>query len=157
MTDKNDAMLMVENGIDGRAGIPLDKVASFLGSSPGVDIVVDNAYVSRLHARIDLEGRRFTIRDLGSKNGTLLNGDRLNEHGRPLRDGDGIELAGGQVVLRFMERAATPALEAVPGAPTSGVVVDSASREVWVRESQVNPLLSHKEFDVLNLIYERAG
>ena len=59
---------------------------------PDVDISIFQAYesgVSRLHANIDIGDSQVTIKDLGSANGTRLNGRRLDPHKElPLKNGD---------------------------------------------------------------------
>ena len=157
MTANAEAMLLVEKGVEGQTGVPLDKDSFVVGNAPDADFVVSNPYVSRLHARIDREGARFIVRYLQSRNGTSVNGDRIGDDGRELRDGDRIELAGGQVALRFKERTVTLALDAVPETPAGDLTVDARAREVWVRGDHVQPPLSRKEFDVLNLLCERTG
>jgi hypothetical protein len=61
------------------------------------DVVLPDPRVSRYHAQIDCQGGAFTLRDLGSRNGTRV-GDRPLVEG-PLRPGDTIYLGG--VPLRF--------------------------------------------------------
>jgi hypothetical protein len=59
-----------------------------------------NAYVSRRHATITRNGRRYEITDLGSDNGTFVNDARLPAHkARVLRNGDRIRV--GRIVLQF--------------------------------------------------------
>ena len=60
-------------------------------------LVVDDPNVSRSHAEIRPQGTGFRIVDLGSTNGTRVNGERIGE--RQLADGDRIEV--GPLVLRF--------------------------------------------------------
>ncbi len=73
--------------------------------------------VSRHHARITLEGVEFVLNDLGSNNGTLLNGVRIERE--PLCSGD--EIVVGARTLRFVELNEEPPTAAahpvVPGAP----------------------------------------
>lgn len=60
-------------------------------------------FVSRNHARLEEIQRRYQIVDLGSANGTFVNGERLVPHApRPLRNGD--RLRFGRVVLQFRLR-----------------------------------------------------
>ena len=164
MTEEPFARLIVEKGIDGLSEIPLNQTAYQLGSAKDADVVLDNASVSRLHAQIIHHGGRFQIRDLGSKNGTFVNGTRVGADNQPLRNGDRVELPLDQMVLTFKERSGTltlalpkivvaPPPEAVEG----DIVVDSGSREVWVRGDKVEPALSRKEFDILNILYEKVG
>lgn len=49
-----------------------------LGRSPGTDIHLDNPSVSRRHARVLFENGAWIIEDLGSRNGTKLNGEQIN-------------------------------------------------------------------------------
>ena len=157
MPDVREASLVVEKGMQGVRAITLAKAACVLGSSPEADVVVANPYVSRLHARIGVRDGRFHIGDLGSRNGTFVNGSRLGRDGLILKNGDRVELAAGQVVLRFHETSVTLTLEAALRASTGGMVVDPGSRDVWVRGALVEPPLSRKEFDVLDLLFRRAG
>ncbi len=116
----------------------------------------DNPFISRLHAQIVQEGERFRIRDLDSRNGTYVNGNRISGEGHILRSGDRIELAEGQVVLKFRTRGTTLTLQSPAGADGS-LLVDGKSREVWVEGTALETPLSRKEFDVLNLLYEKRG
>ena len=49
-----------------------------LGRSPSTDVHVDNPSVSRRHARVFLENGVWMLEDLGSRNGTKLNGEQIN-------------------------------------------------------------------------------
>src|SRR5262245_13818673 len=52
-----------------------------LGRSSGCDFVVKDASISRRHAQITFKGGKMGIRDLGSRNGTYLNAERVDECG----------------------------------------------------------------------------
>ena len=69
-----------------------------IGRLPDNDIAIQDQQVSRNHATIAWEGNQFVIHDLGSGNGTTVNGTRLTGP-CPLRDGDVIGL--GDVILTF--------------------------------------------------------
>ncbi|MGC9359390.1 MAG: protein kinase domain-containing protein [Anaerolineae bacterium] len=74
------------------------------GGAQAVNLDLDfydpKGYISRNHALITVEGRRCTIRDLDSTNGTFVNNERLQPRSaRLLRAGDIIRM--GRVVLRF--------------------------------------------------------
>ena len=60
---------------------------------------VDARGVSRHHARIVADGDRFTLEDLGSKNGTFLHGRRLDGPAE-IQDGDRFELGRTTLVFR---------------------------------------------------------
>jgi class 3 adenylate cyclase len=64
-----------------------------IGRAPDNAIVVQNASVSRRHARIRHEGGRWLVEDLGTKNGTLKNGKRI-EAPEALGEGDEIAVPG---------------------------------------------------------------
>ena len=83
--------------------IPLDRDVVILGRALEADIRLNDSKVSRLHARIDVEvdrnsgDRAFRIKDLGSTNGTLLNGQLVVES--LLNNGDKILI--GDHLFRF--------------------------------------------------------
>ena len=155
MADRR-SMLVVEKGIPELKVIPLEQQVYWLGASSSADVFIDNSYVSRMHAQIVEEAGRHRIRDLGSKNGTFVNGARLDDAGRLLEVGDRIELAEGQVVMRFQVRGVT--LSQVPtGRVDDDLYVDPKSRDVWVGGKQLAPPVSRKEFDVLNLLFRKRG
>jgi predicted component of type VI protein secretion system len=59
-----------------------------IGREPGNGIILENLLVSGHHARIDQAGKDYILTDLQSKNGTLVNGERITS--TKLRDGDQI-------------------------------------------------------------------
>lgn len=77
------------------------------GTMPDVDLTSYAAYrmgVSRRHALLTLKNRTLQIIDLGSSNGTMVNGVKLAPHQpRPLKDGDMIAL--GKMSLRVIFQA----------------------------------------------------
>jgi pSer/pThr/pTyr-binding forkhead associated (FHA) protein len=75
----------------------LAKASVTLGRATINEIVLLDSRVSRHHARIDKGDTGFTLVDLGSSNGTLLNGKRVTSS--PLAPGDVIKL--GDTILRF--------------------------------------------------------
>jgi pSer/pThr/pTyr-binding forkhead associated (FHA) protein len=79
-----------------------------IGRSSINDIVLPDTNVSRAHVRLDCGPDGVTAVDLGSANGTRVNGSRINRH--TLAPGD--VLAVGQTTLRF--EAAAPEAEFVP-------------------------------------------
>jgi len=86
---------------------PIRRARTLIGRRGGkepVDLDLDyydpQGYISRNHARVSVNRRRYHLIDLDSANGTYVNGQRLTPRvPRPLRDEDRIRL--GQVVLRF--------------------------------------------------------
>jgi hypothetical protein len=71
-------------------------VLTTIGRTPDNQIVVPVREVSRRHAEIVLTERGYVLKDLGSPNGTFVNGERITEH--PLHDDDRLAM-GGQVFV----------------------------------------------------------
>ena len=92
-----------------------------LGRDPEAEVVIDvaAAVVSRRHAEVRKDGEQFSITDLKSFNGTLVNGQRITG-AVTLFDGDQIQLGVGGPELRLVDPAhPAPAHRAIqPGAPT---------------------------------------
>ena len=59
-----------------------------IGRLPDNTIVIDNSAVSSHHVRVQREGPQFVVEDLGSTNGTFVNGEKITK--KPLRHGDTI-------------------------------------------------------------------
>ncbi|WP_183298530.1 FHA domain-containing protein [Cupriavidus alkaliphilus] len=92
-------------------------------------------YLSRRHAHIYLKGGIPFVEDLGSTNGTFVNGKRLADHGVPLDDGDLIAFGGNHFVYQAQVRydgagdaTATRSLLQPPDTPdTPGTPASSAA------------------------------
>ncbi len=76
---------------------------NILGRDPSASVRIDDETVSRRHARIIVTSRDATIEDLGSKNGTFVEGRRTGGKPVPLADGDQIQV--GSVFLTFRVRS----------------------------------------------------
>ncbi|HQN04015.1 MAG TPA: FHA domain-containing protein [Anaerolineaceae bacterium] len=70
---------------------PIVKADTIIGREAGDDIIIKDPEISRKHARIFLQGANYFIEDLGSTNGTSVNGARI-QIASPLRVGDVIKL-----------------------------------------------------------------
>ncbi len=82
-------------------GYSLAEGENTLGRGADVDIRIDSEWVSRLHARIFVDGSTAHIEDLGSKNGTYLRGERLAGRAE-LHDGDEISVGRGVMTMKFV-------------------------------------------------------
>lgn len=73
------ALLIVRRGPNTGARFLLDADVTVAGRHPEADIFLDDVTVSRKHAAFLRSGRSFSVRDLGSLNGTFMAGDRIAE------------------------------------------------------------------------------
>jgi pSer/pThr/pTyr-binding forkhead associated (FHA) protein len=71
-----------------------------IGRSPECDVFLDDVTVSRRHAELTREGETFSIRDLGSLNGTYVNRKRIESV--VLEDDDEVQI--GKYRLTFLQR-----------------------------------------------------
>lgn len=87
-------------GRDGQAHV-LSAIRTTFGRKPGSTIILaGDSYVSGVHAEIVYEDERFRLTDLGSTNGTVMNGRRISAHApQPLKDGD--EVVFGRTAFTF--------------------------------------------------------
>jgi pSer/pThr/pTyr-binding forkhead associated (FHA) protein len=82
--------------------IPLDSTLMTIGRGLNNDIILEDSRVSRNHAQLRYRSRRFWLTDLGSTNGTFINGEPVTE--RALRDGDVVSLGGLELTFRQTDR-----------------------------------------------------
>ena len=87
---------------------PLEKPETSIGRDPKNSICINEHWISREHCLLKKEGERFKIIDLGSHNGTFVNGTPVKEH--LLQHEDRIGFAGAMFL--FLEREVDAAVEA---------------------------------------------
>lgn len=78
---------------------PVSGESFTIGREPGNGIVINDPEISRKHARVWLQGNSYSIEDLGSTNGTFVNGVRLTAP-HSLRPGEVVAL-GEQISLAY--------------------------------------------------------
>lgn len=86
-------------GIEGQTFVPSGP-RTLIGRLPECEVFLDDVTVSRRHAEILREDDRFTIRDLGSLNGTFVNRRRVES--AELTDDDEVQI--GKYRLTFLQR-----------------------------------------------------
>ncbi len=79
-----------------------DKRSVLFGTHASADVVVQDPSVSRLHARVDVEAQDYVLHDLGSTNGTRINGIRIRE--ACLDDGTVFSLGATQIKFRVLDQ-----------------------------------------------------
>ena len=133
----------------GRSLLPLGSSRSTVGSSAESDLVIDDQSVSRTHLLLEHLGEAWFVEDLGSRNGTYVNGQRITGR-RVVRPGDEIRLGVARVVLRGVVSGGGPATSLVDEPP----VLTRRERDVLVALCQ--PLLSGDPFTEPSSIREIA-
>jgi pSer/pThr/pTyr-binding forkhead associated (FHA) protein len=124
MQSKGSYRLTVRQGpLPGKL-IELAKESLTLGRDVNNDIVVNDAEVSRTHARLTRQMDGYVIEDLGSTNGTFINGQRLTGP-KLLRAGDMLGL-GETVVMEVNVMRDPEATVVVPPSATAAPVMGSA-------------------------------
>jgi hypothetical protein len=87
-----DAWLIAERGGDLEQGARFDLIGGLsIGRSKDADVQIDDRYASGIHARVFARRDRYFVEDMGSTNGTLLNGATLKGEAE-LIDGDTVQI-----------------------------------------------------------------
>jgi pSer/pThr/pTyr-binding forkhead associated (FHA) protein len=92
------ALLVVKRGPSSGARFLLDSELTTAGRHPDSDIFLDDITVSRRHVVVEHDGEGYTLRDVGSLNGTYVNRKRVDE--AQLRDRDEVQI--GRFRLTFV-------------------------------------------------------
>jgi hypothetical protein len=145
-------LLMVEGPWPGQR-IFIDQPVLLLGRDEQCDVVIADRQVSRHHARIHLEGDRYVLEDMESKNGTFVNGQELHEP-HLLQDGDEIQIAFC-CKLTFVGAEATAPV--IFDEQLHGLRMDLESKRVWVAGQELDPPLSPAQYRLLELLYQEPG
>ena len=88
-----------------------------VGRGTDVDFVLTDTMASRRHVRLTKDGPAWVAEDLGSRNGTLVNGQRVQRQG--LKDGDLLRVGGTELIFRD---------EASPAAAPKALVVPAVAK-----------------------------
>jgi len=91
MTPLAPARLVWERADGSRAEFPIAAPVTSIGRSEDADIIIDEPLVSRIHARIERQGDRYVVFDVGSTNLTQVNGEVVVQ--QELRAGDELRFA----------------------------------------------------------------
>jgi HD-GYP domain-containing protein (c-di-GMP phosphodiesterase class II)/pSer/pThr/pTyr-binding forkhead associated (FHA) protein len=86
-----------------------------VGRTPNLEIVLDDSSVSRRHAEVAYTDEGWVVRDLGSTNGTLVNGVRVGRTGKRLRGDEIVQVGDVQLIVTQLRDAAPQGSDAVFG------------------------------------------
>ncbi len=95
-------VLVVKRGPDVGAKYLLDKDVTHVGRHPESEIFLDDITVSRRHAEFVRDGSAYTVKDVGSLNGTYVNRERIDD--AVLSSGDEVQI--GKFKLLFLSTGA---------------------------------------------------
>jgi hypothetical protein len=147
------AMLMEVEGPSPGKRFFLEQAELTIGRDETCDLVIPERQVSRQHARIRHEGGRHILEDLGSKNGTFVNGSEVVEP-HPLQDGDEIQIAlCCKLTFVGVDATAPVVLEEA----FHGLRLNVESKRVWVAGKELAPPLSLAQYRLLELLYQEPG
>jgi pSer/pThr/pTyr-binding forkhead associated (FHA) protein len=106
------ATIVVVSGAAEGCEYPLQSDRVTMGRGPGVDLAFDDSCMSRQHVALELASKGYRLRDLGSTNGVLLNGSRVQVG--DLKHGDRFEI--GEHVFQYVldEREQAPRVYSLP-------------------------------------------
>jgi pSer/pThr/pTyr-binding forkhead associated (FHA) protein len=95
------------------SGFPLAMGPATIGRGAEADLRIDDTYISRKHCQLLVRDDQVVLRDLNSHNGTLVNGQPIQE--KVLKPGDKIQLGQTEMMLQLEEK---PPAEVKIGEPT---------------------------------------
>ena len=134
----------------------LNQESMTLGRDDVCDIVIPERQISRQHVRIYHADAQYYLEDLESRNGTWLNGQRI-EGIHELHDGDEVHLAM-TIRMRFIGSGATAPLPfELPKHIGGKLRLDRESRRVFIGDEEIDPPLSLPQYRLLELLYVSTG
>ena len=125
---EEDMPVLTLDGPDGQHRFGMVGDSLVLGRSQDADIHVTANGISRRHLRVRLQGRQFVVEDLGSQNGTTLNGKRITKPVR-YKKGDVIGVVDYQITLGFLADEEDELEEAAPMAVDRSMAGNAAYLE----------------------------
>ena len=129
--------------------------ALVIGRDGSCEIVVQDRQVSRYHASLMPSSEGVILEDLDYKNGTFVNGQRINES-MVMQDGDLIQIALAQHFVYLSSDATMPLDTNIASSeePVYSLHMDNRSRRVWVKRQELIPPLSVQQFRLLHVLFE---
>jgi len=154
-------MLIIETGCLAGQRWLLDRDVVIIGREPNsCDLIIPERQISRRHAKIERTPAGFLLTDLGSKNGTSVNGSLLSAP-HLLQDGDEIMLALSVKLVFVGSDETTPlnahSLSKAKPAKRCGIYIDKQSRRVFVAGQEIDPPLSLQQYRLLEALVDARG
>lgn len=137
------------------AMITLHTLPYRMGRGTANQLRIEHPDISRRHACVHLVDDYYFVEDLGSRNGTLVNGARLAEgERRRLQDGDTLQLASA-LSMEFVDPFATRRQTEVRPLRVHGIWLDTAAQVVLLGSQRIT--LPLPQYRLLAMLYARPG
>lgn len=133
---------------------PLNGAETVIGRLPECEIQLNANTVSRKHARVLQEGKSFFLEDLGSGNGTFLNGKQISTK-VAIADGDRIKF--GNMLVRFEGNEPAPTQRPVPPTPQRRPKIEEDNFASPEEAGQTISLLDDDADDIDDIIQGGVG
>jgi DNA-binding response OmpR family regulator len=147
---------LIQDGEHAGKAVELSAFPFTIGRSRDCSYVLDSTEISRLHAQLTRDHLNIYLEDMGSTNGTFVNGRRL-QRGETyrLRAGDVVSFA--QVCQWVFDDPATTAQVDLVKVTTPGLDLDIDAARVTVGGAPLYPPLSPNQFALLALLVQNPG
>lgn len=146
--------LQLEHPINEQSEFLLNLGPNIVGREDPANIILPFPQISRRHARIDYEDFTCFVADLGSTNGTFVNGVQIFSEPVAIEPDDYI-VFGAAVTVQFADPSSTPQVQRI--GRLKGIWIDGETKTVWVDALPVKPPLSVSQFALLQLLYDANG
>lgn len=148
-------VLYVREGTLAGQSLNIETDDYMIGRGSTCDLTLPERQVSRYHAQILQQDDGYVLKDLGSRNGTHLNGEPVTGT-VPLHDGDEIQIAFA-VKMVFIGTDATIPLTFEPPEPEKRLTLDEDKRTVLVGGNELVPPLSLAQFRLIKTLFDADG
>jgi ABC-type multidrug transport system ATPase subunit len=123
MTDSpSTARVTIKTGAYSGKVVELTQSELVIGRTAPAGLIIVHAEISRRHARLTYQQGNYLLEDLGSRNGTFLNGQPVKDP-QVLADGDEIRLGSG-IILGFSQ--STTGIPSLPGESSNRTMLESS-------------------------------
>ncbi|MEN9202237.1 MAG: GGDEF domain-containing protein [Thermostichus sp. DG_1_6_bins_120] len=145
-----EAFLTVLSGANVGMSFPLQD-GLVLGRSSRADIQLTDHSISRQHCRLDVEDGRYILTDLGSLNGTYVNGERISRI--PLLDGDRIQIGASILKFAYYDPIEKSFLLQIASASTWDPLTGLYNRRFFMEQLELEIGFARRHHTPLYLIY----
>ena len=149
-------ILVVQEGQLAGKRWTLNRSEFVVGRGEDCEVVLPDRQVSRRHFRIVRDDDGYSVEDLGSKNGTYVNGAAVRGSVQ-LQDGDEIQVALSVRLLFVGAEATLPLTQEMLRVAQPGLRLNKSQRQVWVNGAVLEPPLSLSQYRLLEILWEQKG